>query len=198
MALNTRNVVLALVVLAVIVVFWVLVWMWWYPSGSFKYRRFQGPNSNNAFRGGIRTDVAGDKPYLDRPYQVGPDTEEPSKLRELLASNSTYPIINVGNTPCAVSPSNNCPSHLAYTCPNNTDWSDAAKGELLALAATGAYAVPSIENERKMSSLMNFSYDTVNEACANADVAGQYMRNIQNVGAGNVASFASPAHRFGA
>jgi hypothetical protein len=94
-------------------------------------------------------------------------SDQTSMTRYLESLSGGRTPVKVGNTTCSVSNSNNCPSNLAYRCNNNLTWSDAAVGEALALSATGALNLPSME-EPQLYDILRFSEDSVTPACANA------------------------------
>jgi hypothetical protein len=87
---------------------------------------------------------------------------------EALKGNSQQ--VQVGGKNCSVSNYNNCPPNLAYQCENNKFWSDNAVSEALALSATGALNVPSME-ESQLYDILRFSQDGIAPGCMNASAA---------------------------
>jgi hypothetical protein len=85
-----------------------------------------------------------------------------------------------GGKSCTVSSYNNCPANLAYQCENNKFWNDNAVSEALALSATGALSVPTME-ESQLYNILRFSADGVEPGCSGAaSFSGQNFRNSRN------------------
>lgn len=85
---------------------------------------------------------------------------------EALKGNQTQVQTPSGKT-CPVANFNNCPQNLAYQCENNKFWSDNAVSEALALSATGALNIPSME-ETQLYDILRFSTDGVAPGCEGA------------------------------
>lgn len=68
---------------------------------------------------------------------------------------------------CGVAAYTNCPQGLAARCKNNKEWTDQATAEALALAATGAFNVPSMD-EYQLYDVARFASDGINPSCSNA------------------------------
>ncbi len=170
----------------------VMVTLWYYSVGYFApktpakfmpYRRFDTINTN-AFKGAERTDPTGSMPRGVSPVSMTPDAVD------LMFKYKGLPSMNVGGSSCYVSPTNNCPPDLGYTC-SKPGWSDDAAGELLGLSATGAFGAPSLREEPTLNRLVDLAFDTVDKTCADADVGGQYAANLAKAGVGSPSSFRS-------
>ncbi len=158
-----------------------------YGSPYQRTRHFESANTN-AFKGAERTDPTGSTARGISPVDMTPEAVE------MLYAFQQNPSISVGGRSCYISPTNNCPPDLAISC-GKPGWSDDATGELLALGAAGAYGAPSLKEEPVFSKIMELSYDTVDRACSDANVAGQYAANIARAGTTAASPFVN--RRFG-
>ena len=196
-----KGIAVAAVIVAIIVIGLLVYFLWYKKSdkSSFTvagtgYSRFSpAPQYTNAFRGGMRTDPTGSE---DRWYNAGPDSMNEQVLKGIFSRGNTDPVFNVGGSKCSVSPTNNCPAYVNYAC-DDKQWNSDATGELLALTATGSFAAPSLANEPNLERLVEYSYDTVDRACADANVRALYNKNMNAAAVSTDKAAFSPYSSFG-